>query len=66
MQKDFITATPDSGGSGSTTVAAAACDRETPSRVSTRMAERNTQPFPVNNQLNQYSRENYFPLTTVV
>ena len=47
-------------------MAAAACDRETPSRVSTRMAECNTQPFPVNNQLNQYSRENYFPLTTVV
>lgn len=45
---------------------AAACDRETPQRVSTRMAECNTQPFPVNNQLNQYSRENYFPLTTVV
>lgn len=38
-------------------MAAAACDRETPSRVSTRMAECNTQPFPVNNQLNQYSRE---------
>lgn len=38
-------------------MAAAACDRETSSRVSTRMAECNTQPFPVNNQLNQYSRE---------
>lgn len=33
MKKDFITATPDSGGSGSTTVtvATAACDRETAS-----------------------------------
>lgn len=33
MKKDFITATPDSGGSGSTTVtvAASACDRETAS-----------------------------------
>lgn len=39
---------------------AAACDRETPSRVSTGMAECNTQPFPVNNQLNQYSREIIF------